>query len=71
MQCRPGSHMPSVKKHSYTLFPRFKSVRRETIKTIKKNKKNRWKRKLVFSPKDIILTKDILSKRNSNNDSVN
>ena len=70
MQCRPGSHMPSVKKHSYTLFPRFKSVRRDN-KNHKKKKKNRWKRKLVFSPKDIILTKDILSKRNSNNDSVN
>ena len=38
VQCRPGFHMLSIKKHSYTLFW-LKSGRRETIKTRKQKEK--------------------------------
>ena len=53
------SHMLSVKEHSHALFPKLKLGWRKTIKTKKTEGKG----------KDI-LTKDILSKANSNNDSV-
>ena len=52
--------MLSVKEHSHALFPKLKLEWRKTIKTKKAEGKG----------KDI-LTKDILSKANSNNDSVN
>ena len=39
MQCRPCSHMLSVKKHSYALFSKLKPGRRETIKTKKQKEK--------------------------------
>ena len=39
VQCRPGFHIISIKKHSYTLF-RLKSEGRETMKLRKQEKKD-------------------------------
>ena len=39
LQCRPGSHLLSVKTYSYTLFSRFKSEKRETKKPKNQSKK--------------------------------
>ena len=63
--------MLSIKKHIYALFPTapYIEINKNEKKTIKMRKtEGKWKQ---FFLSKYILTKDILSKTNSSNDSVN